>query len=100
MKITITADRIRAMIAGCRDEKQVIAALKAHKVRYKLDPYAKGCYALNLYIPCKTGKIRIYRSCSRRAPFIVQHMTPVTFQASGVPVFRPSMPYGSPYTGI
>ena len=99
MKATITADRIRAMIAGCRTEKQVLAILKAHKVKFKQTPFSEG-YMLNIRIPCKTGAIRVYRSCSRRCPFVVQHLTPVSFQASGIPTFRPSIPYGAPYTTI
>lgn len=99
MNIHITADRVRGMIEGCRTEKQVLAALKAHRVKFSQAPYSEG-YMLNLYIPCKTGMVRIYRACSRRTPFMVQHMTPVTFSYSGVPVFRPSVPYGSPFNGI
>ena len=99
MAVQITADRVRSLISGCRYEHQVLAILKYHKIRFRQVPYSEG-YMLNLHIPCRTGIIRIYRSCSRRSPFVVQHMTPVTFTPSAVPVFRPSIPYGSPYNGI
>lgn len=99
MAVQITADRVRSMIAGCRDEKQVLSALKAHKVKYRQVPYSEG-YMLNLHIPCKTGTIRVYRSCSRRSPFIVQMLTPIHMIGSGIPVFRPSVPAGSSFTSI
>lgn len=99
MAIALTADRVRSIIDGARDERTVLARLKAHKIKFSARPYSEG-YALNIYIPCRTGKIRIYRSCSRSAPFVVQHMVPVTVNCSGIPVFRPSVPYGSPYAGI
>ena len=99
MSVSLTADRVRSIIDGARDEKTVLARLKAHRIRYSAVPYSEG-YALNIHIPCRTGKIRIYRACSRSAPFVVQHLTPVVFTASGVPTFRPSIPYGSDYNGI
>ncbi len=99
MKINLTAERVRNIIECCTTEKQVISALKKHKVRFTPAKYSEG-YSLNLYIPCKKGMIRVYRSCSRSCPFVVQHLTPVTFQESGIPVFRPSVPYGSRFTGV
>lgn len=98
MAIQLTADRVRSIIDGARDEKTVLARLKAHKIRYSAQPYSEN-YFLNIYIPCRTGKIRIYRCCSRSAPFVVQHMTPITLAYSGVPTYRPSIATGSPFTG-
>ena len=98
MAISLTADRVRSIIDGARDEKTVLARLKAHKIKYSAVPFSEG-YALNIYIPCRTGKIRIYRCCSRSVPFMVQHLTPVTFTYTGVPTFRPSIPVGSQYNG-
>lgn len=99
MGIQLTADRVRSIIDGARDEKTVLARLKAHKVKFSARPYSEG-YALNIYIPCRTGKIRVYRCCSRSAPFVVQPLTPVRFVGSGVPTFRPSIPVGSDFNGI
>lgn len=99
MAVSLTAGRVRSIIDGARDEKTVLARLKAHRIRYAARPYSEG-YALNIYIPCRTGKIRVYRACGRSAPFVVQHLTPVTVTGSGIPTFRPSIPYGSDYDGI
>lgn len=98
MSIQLTADRVRSIIDGAPDEKTVLARLKAHKVRYSVVPYSEHNYSLNIHIPCKTGKIRIYRCCSRSAPFIVQHLTPIRLAYSGIPVYRPSVPAGAPFT--
>ena len=78
MKISLTADRVRSVISGARDEKTVLARLKAHKIRCNVEKDGAG-RVRNIFIPCRTGKIRIYRSCSRSAPFVVQHLTPVQF---------------------
>lgn len=99
MSVSLTADRVRSMLTNCKTEKQVLTVLKTHKVKFSPRSFSEG-YSLNIYIPCKTGMIRVYRSCSRSAPFVVQHLTPVSFIPSGIPVFRPSVPYGSPYNGI
>ena len=77
MSIMLTADRVRSIIAGARDEKTVLKRLKSHKIKFNV---SKGCTG-NIYIPCRTGKIRIYRCCSRANPFIVQHVAPVDFVA-------------------
>lgn len=93
MSITITADRIRAMLEGCRTDKQVLSVLKAHKVKYSHTPFSDG-YALNIRIPCKTGAVRVYRCCSRKSPYIVQHLTPCRMVYSGIPVFHPDITTG------
>jgi hypothetical protein len=95
----LTADRIRSMLECCKTDKQVLSVLKAHKVKFTHTPYSDG-YALNIRIPCKTGTVRVYRCCSRRSPYIVQHLTPCRMVYSGIPVFRPGIPEGSPYNGI
>ena len=99
MAIQLTADRVRSMISGCRSDQQVLSVLKKHKVSYKQAPFSEG-YMLNLRIPCRTGVIRIYRCCSRRSPYVVQLLTPVMMTPSGIPVFRPSIRPGAPFTGI
>lgn len=92
MKQLITSERIKAIIAQCKTEKAVLQALKAHKIRFTQDEYSA---TLNIYIATKTGKIRIYRACSRQNPFVVQTWTKTRFVCSGIPTFRPSIPYGA-----
>lgn len=83
MAIQLTADRIRSIISGAKDEKAVLSTLKHHRVRFNVRKSPEGC-AVNIFIPCKTGKIRIYRTCSRSAPFMVQHLTPVQMEYSKI----------------
>jgi len=77
MAIMLTADRVRSIIHGARDDKTVLKRLKAHKIKFNVSK----TYGTTIYIPCRTGKIRIYRSCSRSCPYVVQHMTPIEFVA-------------------
>lgn len=95
MKQVITSEKIRLIIAGCKTDKSVFEALRHHKIRFKQDEFTAS---LNLYIPVKTGKIRIYRACSRNKPYVVQMLVPVKLTYSGIPTYRPSLPIGSPYT--
>lgn len=61
----ITADRIRAILADARTEKDAAAALKRHRVRYEYST-AGGC--LHLRIPARTGVVTVTRTASRTAP--------------------------------
>ena len=85
--ITITAERIRSIIADCKTETQVSAALKAHRIKHKA---AEG-YSADITIPCKAGTIRIYRTCSRRSPFVVQSLPPARVAFAGIPAYRPPL---------
>lgn len=68
--IVITSDRIRSIVADCRTEADLVSALRSHKVKYT---FSTDIGFTNIKIPCKAGTIRIYRTCSRSAPFrIVQ----------------------------
>ena len=67
--IIITQNRVKAIIAGCMTEMDIINALRAHKVKYS---FSVETGIMNIAIPCKTGKIRVYRSLSSRAPFTVR----------------------------
>ena len=95
MKQVVTSEKIRSIIVGCKTDESVLEALNRHKVRFTQDRFTAS---LNLYIPVKTGKIRIYRACSRNNPYVVQMLVPVKLTYSGIPTYRPSLPIGSPYT--
>lgn len=67
--IIITQSRVKAIIASCATEMDIIAALRARKVKYS---FSTETGTMNIAIPCKTGKIRVYRPLSNRAPFMVR----------------------------
>ena len=73
MKLLITADRIRAVIAGARTEKEVEFSLRSHKIKYQYDTSA-GYTAVK--IPARSGAVLVYRTCSRSAPFMVRSAAP------------------------
>lgn len=74
MKLLVTADRVRSAITGCTTEKDIEMSLRRHKIRYS---YATDTGYTSLRIPCRKGTIRIYRSASRSAPFVVKYSAPV-----------------------
>lgn len=84
MKALLTVNRIRAMIAGSRTEKDLELALRRHKVKYS---YSTDHGFLQFLIPCRAGYIRIYRTCSRSAPFLVSSVPAVPYIAP-VPVIH------------
>lgn len=66
MKMLLTVDRIRAIVADARTEKDIEYSLRSHKVRYSYDTSA-GFLAFR--IPARSGTVLVYRTCSRSAPF-------------------------------
>ena len=66
MKMLLTVDRVRAMVADARTEKDIEYLLRSHKVRYSYDTSA-GFLAFR--IPARSGTVLVYRTCSRSAPF-------------------------------
>ncbi len=64
-----TADKIRSIIADCNTEYDIIQSLRMHKIRYG---YTTETGILSIRIPCRTGAVRIYRSCSRSLPYRIR----------------------------
>ena len=73
MKLLISADRIRAVVADCRTEKDVEFSLRSHKIRFSYDT---GAGFLAFRIPARSGTVLVYRTCSRSAPFTVRAAAP------------------------
>lgn len=69
----ITAARIKNIIADCKTEIDIVSSLRCHKIRYS---FATDTGYTSIRIPCKKGCIRIYRTCSRSAPFLVRNDSP------------------------
>lgn len=73
MKLLITADRIRSVIADAATEKDVEMSLRSHKIRYYYD-IRHGF--LTFRIPSRSGSVLVYRTASRTAPFTVRFSAP------------------------
>ena len=98
MRILLTSDRIRSAISGARNEKEIETSLRRHKIRYSYDT-SSGF--LSFRIPCRSGAVLVYRTCSRSAPFAVCSARPEPHSGSvpgrSGPVLRPSAaPAGYP----
>lgn len=66
--VMVSTERIRSIIAECKTEMDVVHVLRAHKIRYT---FSTDTGILAVKVPCRKGSIRIYRTCSRSAPFMV-----------------------------
>jgi len=69
MKMLLSADRIRAIVADVRTEKDLELSLRSHKIRFSYDTSA-GFFAFR--VPVRSGAVLVYRTCSRSAPFTVR----------------------------
>lgn len=81
--ILINSNRIRSIIADCKTEQEIILSLRSHKIKYT---YTTETGFLSIRIPCKKGIIRIYKTCSRSAPFVVRSET-ASFYPFPLPVY-------------
>lgn len=69
MKLLLTADRIRSIASAAGTEKELENLLRSHKIRFDWTT-APGYLAAR--VPCRSGSVLIYRTCSRSAPFMVR----------------------------
>lgn len=74
--IIITPNRVKAIVADCKTDADLVANLRRHKIRYG---YTTESGFLSVVIPCSTGKVRVYRTASRSNPFRVIPVQPVNF---------------------
>lgn len=81
--IMLSSNRIRSIITDCKTERDIMQALRNHKVKYT---FSTDTGFLAIRIPCKKGFIRIYRTASRSRPFLVSSVPPVPFMP--VPVLH------------
>ena len=65
----VNSNRIRSIVSECMTEADIMSALRYHKIRYT---FSTETGFLNIRIPYRKGCIRIYRTCSKRSPFMVQ----------------------------
>ena len=76
MKLLLSADRIRAVVADARTEKDIELSLRSHKIKFSYDTSA-GFMAFR--IPVRSGAVLVYRTCSRSAPFAVRSSAPAVY---------------------
>lgn len=67
------AKRIRSLIANEKTEQGIAMVLRSHKIRYR---FTTETGFLSIRVPCLTGCIRIFRTCSRSYPFVVRQEKP------------------------
>ena len=74
--IIITPNRVKAIVAECKTDADLVANLRRHKIRYG---YTTETGFLSVVIPCSTGKVRVYRTASRSNPFRVVPVSPAPY---------------------
>lgn len=79
MNILLTASRVRSVLKDARTEKDAVAALKAHRIRYSFSTVG-GVF--HIRIPARTGTLRVYRTACKSAPLTVAAETPVPYKFS------------------
>lgn len=66
MKLLLTPARVRSVIAGAVNEKDIENALRAHKIRFS---YTTAPGGLAIRVPVRSGAILITRAPARSVPF-------------------------------
>lgn len=74
--IIITPSRVKAIVAECKTDADLVANLRHHKIRFG---YTTESGFLSVVIPCSTGKVRVYRTASKSNPFRVAPVSPATY---------------------
>ena len=82
MKLLLTADRLRSIAAAAGTEKELETLLRSHKIRFSWTT-APGYLAAR--VPCRSGSVLVYRTCSRSQPFQVRSRLPDLLPFSAVP---------------
>lgn len=74
--IMLSADRVRSLISDCHTEQDITLTLRRHGIKHS---FTSETGYTSIRIPCRKGTIRIYRVCSRSAPFVVRAGDPIPF---------------------
>lgn len=80
MKLLLTADRLRSIASAAGTEKELESLMRRHKIRFS---WTTAPGYLCARVPCRSGSMLIYRTCSRSAPFAVRSAERVN--AAGYP---------------
>ena len=79
----MTKTDIENIIKGLKSERQIKAALNRAGIEYYQDEYSDN---MNIKIENEAGVLRIYKSY-RDGEIVVQQLSRVNFEYSGIPVF-------------
>ena len=74
--VVITPKRVRSMLAECKNESDVAASLRRHRVRYR---YSTDSGFLSIVVPCCSGSVRIFRTASKTSPLAVVSVAPTPY---------------------
>ena len=85
MKLLLSADRLRSIAAAAGTEKELENLLRSHKIRFT---WTTTPGYLCARVPCRSGSMLIYRTCSRSVPFAVRSAEPVKAAGYPYPVLR------------
>lgn len=69
MKVLLTVDRVKAILAGVMTETDAALALRRHRIRYT---FSTAGGILHIRVPARSGCITITRTASRTNPFRVE----------------------------
>lgn len=85
MKLLLTADRIRSIASAAGTEKELETLLRSHKIRFS---WTTSPGYLAARVPCRSGSVLIYRTCSRSTPLQVRSAEPAPAAGYPFPVPR------------
>lgn len=71
--IRLTSERVESLIASAKTEKDLVALLRSHKIKYS---FTTDTGTLTIRIPCKKGYIRIHKTRSASRPFTAAPVPP------------------------
>lgn len=78
MKLLLTPDRLRSIVAAAGTEKDLENILRRHGIRYT---WTTSPGFLAARVPCRSGPVLVYRTCSRSAPFAIRSAAPAAAPA-------------------
>ena len=95
MKLLLTADRLRSVIADARTEKDLELSLRLHRIRFT---WTTEPGYLAAKVPLRSGAVLVYRSASRSAPFRIRSAAPAPVLCSA-PVSSAAAPAAGARSG-
>lgn len=84
MKLLLSAERLRSIVAAASTEKDLENTLRRHRIRFT---WTTEPGYLAARVPLRSGSVLVYRACSRSAPFVVRSAAPAAASA-GYPFQR------------
>lgn len=73
MRHIVTVPRIRAIVSDARTDRDIVDALRRHRIRYT---YSTSTGFLHIMIPSRSGPVLVYLTACRSAPPAVIRSAP------------------------